>query len=154
MHLLDLLAQEDEELRERFFRKGIDGRLVPNLSDKLVDELVRHPLPANVRQLEALLNEAIEYSENHEGDVLRLPKGGFKDSGATAPAVQPAGRVANGAPGDAAPAGSMGREELVAWLEKEEGNVARVVRRTGLKRTTLYRLMESYGIKRKRESGE
>ncbi len=52
------------------------------------------PLPSNVRQLESLLNEAIEYSESREGNVLRLPKGGFKDNGATAPAVQPAGRGA------------------------------------------------------------
>ena len=50
-HLLVLRAQKDKKLRERFFRKGIDGRLEPNLSDKLVDELVRHPLPTNVRQL-------------------------------------------------------------------------------------------------------
>jgi len=63
--------------------------------------------------------------------------------------VQPAGREANGAQADAPP-GSLGREELVAWLEKEEGNVARVARRTGLKRATLYRLMERYGIKRER----
>ena len=151
-HLLVLRAQGDAELQKRFFRRGIDGRLEPRVSDTLVDELVRHPLPTNVRQLELLLNEAIEWSENGEGNELRLPKRGF--NGATAPAVKPAGRGANGVQGDAAPAGSMGREELVAWLEKEEGNVARVARRTGMKRTALYRLMERFGIKRERESGD
>jgi len=148
-HLLVLRAQKDEKFRKRFFRQGIDGRLEPNLSDRLVDELVRHPLPTNVRQLDNLLEEAIEYSKAGEGKELRLPRGGFKANGATAPAVQPAGREANGAQADAPP-GSLGREELVAWLEKEEGNVARVARRTGLKRATLYRLMERYGIKRER----
>ncbi len=153
LHLLGLRAQKDKTLRERFFKKGIDGRLVPNLSDKLVDELVRHPLPQNVRQLDALLNEAITYSKNREGDQLRLPKGGFKDNGAPAPAVQPAGPGANGAQGDAAP-GSLTREELVALLERHGWNVTRAARRAGIERTALYRLMDQYRIKRERESGK
>ena len=79
-HILVLRAQADEAFRKRFFRKGIDGRLEPNVSDRLVDELVRHLLPTNVRQLEILLNEAIEFSEAREGNELRLPKGGFEAS--------------------------------------------------------------------------
>jgi transcriptional regulator of acetoin/glycerol metabolism len=47
------------------------------------------------------------------------------------------------------PRGPPGREELVALLEQEEWNVARVARRTGMERTALYRLMERYGIERK-----
>jgi DNA-binding NtrC family response regulator len=149
-HLLLRRAKTDEELLERFFRQGIDGRLEPNLSDRLVDELVRHPLPTNVRQLDNLLEEVIDYSKDGERNELRRPSGGFKDSGATAPAAQPAGRGANGAQGHAAPPDSLGPEELLALLEKEEWNIARVARRAKMERTALYRLMERYGIKRER----
>jgi len=103
-----------------------------------------------VRQLDNLLEEAIEYSKAGEGNQLRLPRRGFKASGATAPSARPAGRDASGVKADAAPRGSLGREELVALLEQEEWNVARVARRAGMERTALRRLMESYGIKRER----
>jgi transcriptional regulator of acetoin/glycerol metabolism len=71
--------------------------------------------------------------------VLRLPKGGFEASAGPSQSDPPPG--------------SLGREELVAWLEQEEGNVARVSRRTGIERTALYRLMERYGIERKGRGG-
>ncbi len=96
---------------------------------------MRHPLPTNVRQLDALLVEVIEACKEGEGNVLRLPKAGFEASAAPSQSDPPPG--------------SLGREELVAWLEQEEGNVARVARRTGIERTALYRLMERYGIERK-----
>jgi DNA-binding NtrC family response regulator len=136
-HLLVLRAQNNEAFKKRFCREGIDGRLEPNLSGRLVDELVRHPLPTNVRQLEALLNEAIEASEAGEGNKVRLPSGGFKTSGAAAPAQSDPHRV------------SLSREDLVAWLEEEEWVVARVARRLGMERTAVYRLMDRYGIERK-----
>jgi DNA-binding NtrC family response regulator len=152
-HLLVLRAQKDEALRKRFFRQGIDGRLEPNLSGRLVDELVRHPWPTNVRQLDAVLVEVIEACKEGEGNVLRLPKGGVvTGAGAAAAVVQPAQRGAGGAKGaqgDGAAAGEPGREELVAWLKEEKGMMARVARRAGMERTALYRLMERYGIERK-----
>jgi len=120
---------------------------------RLVDELVRHPLPTNVRQLDALLVEVIAACNEGEGNVLRLPKGGFVTSaGAAAAVVQPAQRGAGGAKGaqgGAAAAGEPGREELVKWLEEEKGMMARVARRAGMERTAVYRLMERYGIDRK-----
>jgi two-component system nitrogen regulation response regulator GlnG/two-component system response regulator HydG len=157
-HLLALRAQKNEAFKKRFCREGKGGRIEPNLSGRLVDELVRHPLPTNVRQLEALLNEAVEASEAGEGNKVRLPSGGFKAGGAKAMAVQPGQRGAGGAKGaqgDAAAAGMPTREELVALLEQERGRVSDVARRLGMERTALYRLMERYGIKKGgRESGE
>jgi two-component system response regulator AtoC len=145
-HLLVLRALKDEAFKKRFFREGKGGRLEPRISGRLVDELVRHPLPTNVRQLDALLVEAIEYSEAGEGNELRVPSGGFKANGATAPAQRGA-RGAKGAQGDAAAEGEPGRETLVAWLKQEGGNVTRVAQRAGVQRRALYRLMERYGIK-------
>jgi len=52
-HLLVLRALKDEAFKERFFREGKGGRLEPRISGRLVNELVRHPLPTNVRQLDA-----------------------------------------------------------------------------------------------------
>jgi hypothetical protein len=41
--------------RARFLRVGATGAMEPRISGRLVDYLVRHPLPTNVRELEALL---------------------------------------------------------------------------------------------------
>ena len=68
---------------ERFCREGIDGRLEVKLGDRLIDELVRHPLPLNARELNALLLQAVDASE---GDELRLPAGAAKTSVPPAPA--------------------------------------------------------------------
>ncbi len=136
-HFLVLRAQKNEAFKKRFCREGIEGRIEPRLSGRLVDELVRHPLPTNARQLDALLNEAIDASVAGEGNKVRLPSGGFKAGGATAAAQKDA------------PRGSLSREELVAFLEQEEWVVARVARRVGMERTAVYRLMERYGIERK-----
>jgi two-component system nitrogen regulation response regulator GlnG/two-component system response regulator HydG len=145
-HLLALRAQKDAAFKKRFCREGIGGRIEPRLSGRLVDELVRHPLPTNVRQLKTLLNEAIEASEGGDGDKVRLPSGGFTTSEGTV-AAQHGARGAKGAQGDAAAAGEPGRETLVAWLKQEGGNVTRVAQRAGVQRRALYRLMERYGIK-------
>ena len=49
---------------------------------------------------------------------------------------------------DSARTGAPSREDIVACLAREEGNVARVARVLGLERTALYRLMKGYGIDR------
>jgi DNA-binding NtrC family response regulator len=145
-HFLLRHAEKSPEVRERLCRKGADGRLEPNMSGRLIDELVRHPLPLNARELHALLLQAIETTQ---GDELRLPAGASGTAPSTAPPAPP--RAAKEAQ-SSAPPGVPSREDLVACMEREEGNVARVARRLGMERTALYRLLAKYGIER--ESGD
>lgn len=150
-HLMVLFAQGDEEpnkeFRKRFCRETVDGRPEPRFSGRLIDELLHHPLPDNVRGLERLLHEAITYSSAGEGDELRPPKGGFKVDAAKVRAT-PQGR-------SAAPRGKPGQEELLALLKQERWNVTRVAEILGMQRSALHRLMKSYGLEREgRGSGE
>ncbi len=150
-HLMVLFAQGDEEpnkeFRKRFCRETVDGRPEPRFSGRLIDELLHHPLPDNVRGLERLLHEAITYSSAGEGDELRPPKGGFKVDAAKVRAA-PRGR-------SAAPRGKPGQEELLALLKQERWNVTRVAEIVGMQRSALHRLMKSYGLEREgRESRE
>jgi DNA-binding NtrC family response regulator len=134
-------TQQAPELCARLFRNGIDGCLEPNVSGRLIDALVRDPLPTNARGLHTLLLEAVETSP---GDELRLP---------AAPATSnapPAPRAAGDASGSAPP-GVPSRADILAFMEREDGNVARVARRLRMERTKLYRLMKSYGIDPKSE---
>jgi DNA-binding NtrC family response regulator len=132
-----LHAPELHEFRERC-DKAIDGPLEPKVSGRLIDELVRHPLTTNARELLGLLVKAVETSK---GDELRLP------TGAATTTVPPAPRAAKDGQ-SSAPPGAPSRADILGWLDREEGKVARVARRLGMERTALYRLMKSYGIDR------
>jgi len=67
-HFLLRYFGQAPELRERFCRNGPGGRLEPNISARLIDELVRRPLPLNARELHALLIRAIDTSGVATGD--------------------------------------------------------------------------------------
>jgi DNA-binding NtrC family response regulator len=137
-HLLLERAREYPELADRLLMKTSDGRLEPRISARLVDHLVRHPLPTNVRQLRTILIDAINTSPP---DKLTLSA-----EVTSAPPAAPAPTVpaAEARSGPAAPS----KQELEAHLEREGGNVARVARILDLSRGTLYRLMDDYGIER------
>ena len=137
-HLLLERAAEYPALAERLLRKTSDGRLEPRISARLVDHLVRHPLPTNVRQLRAILIDAINTSP-HDKLTLRAEVTSVPPA-APAPTVA----AAEARSGRAEPS----KQELEAHLEREGGNVARVARMLELSRTTLYRLMADYGIER------
>jgi DNA-binding NtrC family response regulator len=135
-HLLLERAREYPELADRLLMKTSDGRLEPKISARLVDYLVRHPLPTNVRQLRAILIAAINTSPP---DKLTLPAEGTSVPPAAPAATVPAAKARSGPPS---------KQELEALLEREGGNVSRVARILELSRNKLYRLMDDYGIAR------
>ena len=137
-HLLLERAREYPELADRLLMKTADGRLEPKISARLVDHLVRHPLPTNVRQLRAILIDAINTSPH---DKLTL--GAEVTSGPPA-AAAPTLPAADARSGPAVPS----KQDLEAHLQREGWNVARVARMVGLSRGALYRLMDAYGIER------
>jgi DNA-binding NtrC family response regulator len=139
-HLLLARASRLPQVRERFLRQAPDGRLEPKISARLVDHLVRHPLPRNTRELDAILVRSIQTSR---GDELELPpaekRSGMRSLLAS-PSV-PGGPVALGGPPP--------KEEVMACLEGARGNVSRAAKALGVKRITVYRLMKRYGIEMK-----
>ncbi len=99
----------------------------------------RHPLPRNVRKLNALLASTVDAST---GDEVRLPGSGPMFI------LPPDKQETKGAK-----AGKPSKAELVALLQREQGSVARAAERLGLPRTAVHRLMESYGIKKNGKTG-
>ena len=137
-HLLLERARKYPGLADRWLRKTSDGRLEPRISAHLVDHLIRHPLPTNVRQLRTILIDAIDRST---ADKLTLPA-----EVASAPPAAPAPTLPAAArSGPAVPS----KEELEAHLQRAGWNVAKVARMLGLRRGALYRLMKAYGIVRR-----
>ena len=141
-HLLLERARLYPALGERLLRKTPDGRAEPRLSARLVDHLIRQPLPTNVRELRAILIRAINSSPD---DKLTLPP----EPPTSPPLAQPPSVQEVGArPGAGAGAGAPSKPDLEALLQREGWNVARAARALDLSRGALYRLMEGYGIER------
>jgi two-component system nitrogen regulation response regulator GlnG/two-component system response regulator HydG len=140
-HLLLERVRKYPELADRLLMKTSDGRLEPKISARLVDYLVRHPLPTNVRQLRTILIEAINTSPS---DKLTLPAE-MMSAPPAAPAQPPPAAEARSRP--AAPS----KQDLEALLHREGWNVARVTKILGFSRSALYRLMDSYGIEREKK---
>jgi DNA-binding NtrC family response regulator len=132
-------ARRDSEEGKRFVQERPDGRLEPRVAARLVDYLVRQELPTNVRELHEFLARAIRASR---GDRIELPDG---IGSSTRP--PPAARVEGPASGARA-TGLPGKERVSAVLERERWNVARAARVLGIGRSTIYELMQSYGIER------
>jgi transcriptional regulator with AAA-type ATPase domain len=89
-HLMLQRAQRDPEIAERFVRTGASGRPEPRISGTLVDYLVRHPLPRNVRELETLLSKAIDASP---GDEVKMA---FAEGTPTPPSLTSEGATRTG----------------------------------------------------------
>ena len=142
-HLLLERAGKYPALADRLLVKTSNGRLEPRISAWLVDHLVRHPLPTNVRQLRTILIDAIHQSPP---DKLTLPA---ELASAPPAAPAPAPPAADAPSERAAPS----KQDVEAHLQREGWNVARVARILNLSRGALYRLMEAYGIERTGRGG-
>jgi DNA-binding NtrC family response regulator len=158
-HLVLERAKKFPRLVNRFIREGARGRLDVRISLRLVDYLVRHPLPGNARELLAILVKAIDESP---GSELRMPT---LDPSPTPPpatpveerAASPAAPAKSTLPPPAAaveeapqgyvPPGSPSKATVMECLKREAGVLARAARALGLERNALYRLMRAYGIK-------
>lgn len=129
-YLLGRIHARSPELVGRFRRA--DGSFA--LSAALVIELLRAPLDGNVRELDALLWEALAQSR---GETLRPPT--------RAPAAPPAEAPRAPAPPTAPVEPSA--DELRAAIEAQRGNVVRAAAALGLpSRYALYRLLKKHGI--------
>jgi len=150
-------------LAEHFLRKYAqrNPRAATALSDEAVQRLEAYAWPGNVRELENVIERAAILSRS---DVIQPEHLAFSSPSYTAPA--PAGRapqrsdpalvVAASAPAEASrpPAPidldsqleDIERRELIAALQRCNGNKAEVARSLGMQRTTLYYRLKKLGI--------
>jgi transcriptional regulator of acetoin/glycerol metabolism len=113
----------------------------PRISGRLVDYLVRQPLPLNVRELNALLVKALDASPD---DEVKLPSS-MPSFTTSPPPEEPEGE---GETQDRGDDGRPSKEKILAHLAREGGKVSRAAKSLGLHRNVVYRLMREYGIKR------
>jgi len=130
-HLALKRAREEPERMRPFLYQSPSGRTELNMSGRVVDSLMRHPLTGNVRELEIVLDGLVSRST---GNQLRLPSA---DGSGSLPPEGPA-RV-SGKPSEA---------EVRAALKRADDNVRKAAAALGMKSTSLYRLIKEYGIER------
>jgi len=118
-------------LLERFF--AVEGRPAPEVTPGARERLLRHGWPGNVRELRNLTRRWLALGEERvtERDLGALEaRGGLADggdlTGKTLPEVE--------------------RSMVQAALASTNGNKTRAARKLGIPRSTLYGLIERYGL--------
>lgn len=131
--------KEDIYMLSRAFI-GRNKRPEVSLSDEAMIALLCYDFPRNVRELERIITTALLQCNNKELGVEQL----------SADVIE-AYREADATP--QRPSGAMietGKPELVALLKANGGSVAEAAKVLGKSRTAVYRMMDRWGIPRRR----
>lgn len=150
-HLLRRAAEKNPEATRRFGHASGDGTRELRVKARLIEYLLRYPYRTNIRELDALLWQAMSASA---GDSLDWPDNAPKlpSSSKEETAVQPAvemdtqvsDRHDSAIPSDE---NEPAKAQIQASLKEHGGNIVRTARALGLSsRYVLYRLMRKYGI--------
>ncbi len=150
--------REDIGLLASYFLDRIARREGRNLrfSPAAAAMLERHDFPGNVRELENAIEHAVAVSE---GDIVRpddlpaairaprlLPQArpDAGPGGPPAPALEPAATAAR----DGWSIAEVEKEHIQRVLERHRGNATTAARQLGISRTTLWRKLRLYGLRR------
>jgi DNA-binding NtrC family response regulator len=124
-----------EHFIQRFNTKR--GKEIVGVSPAVMEILMRHDFPGNVRELENIIEYAFVLCHNRVIDVNHLPED-----------LQPG-------PGRGVPPGRGFTESRLKWAEAEtiraalqdaSGRIGQAAQALGVSRTTLWRKMKRYGI--------
>ncbi|AUX44457.1 uncharacterized protein SOCE26_059210 [Sorangium cellulosum] len=154
-HLLARAVEKSPEAMRRFL--PTDGAAEPRVKASLLSHLLARRYATNIRELTALLWQAMSASEGDaiewRGDAIEgrggraaRSEGGAAPAPPSAPEVNAEDRTP---PAEPSPleAPEPSAEEVRASLERHRGNVTRAAQALGLSsRYVLYRLMKRYGI--------
>lgn len=102
------------------------------ISDDLIDKLMRHPFPGNVRELQYALERAVIMADTQE---LKAEDLVFSPLETAAPVTGLSTNLED-----------VEKETILKVLEKNHGNVSRSARELGITRTALYRRLNKYGL--------
>lgn len=130
---------------------GVDRRLRAHPS--FIEACLLNPWLGNIRELRSAVREAADRTLTEEKVDVRgehLPRLGLPlgTPAGVAGMAGARGLVTTPESGTPAPRRPLTREEIEAALELNHGNVARTARALALHRTQLYRLMDSFGLRR------
>jgi PAS domain S-box-containing protein len=120
---------------QRFNAK--QGKRVQGVSPAVMEILMRHPLPGNVRELENIIEYAFVLCHNGIIDLRHLPDD-LQHRSVAAAAREPAA-----GPG---PLGASEAETIRASLARHAGHRGRTAHELRISRTTLWRKMRRHGI--------
>jgi DNA-binding NtrC family response regulator len=144
IHVLRRMAAKDQEIAARFFPNG-DPRSIPRLSISLVSALVKHEYATHVRELEALLLEAMAETRGDtiepSARLLEPPQEKKSETGEKAlPGVDPL---------------TIPPEVIQESLDRHGGRQEPVWRELGLSsRHVLTRLVRRYDLQVKGRGGK
>ena len=131
-HLLRKALSEDETLARRFMTEAGE----PRVRVELLDALLRHPLPLQVRQLDTILWQCLASSAGDEVELaasLDLSEAEPEGSAPEAAGIDPA---------------SLEPSDIQACLDKHQGVQEKVWRELGLQnRYVLRRLIKKHGLR-------
>lgn len=124
------------------------GKEITGVTPEVMEVLMRHDFPGNVRELENILEHAFVLCRGGLIGLEHLPAevrsgGGAGPAGVAASAEVPS--AAGGASGSASLA-ELERRAIESALRKHGGNRAAAARELGIHRTTLWRKMRRYGL--------
>jgi hypothetical protein len=133
-HLLLAAAKRGPEVAGRFVGKEPRGRPLARLAASFIEHLLRDPLEANVRGVEAMLWQGMSEAT---GDVIEVPR---------TPAGPSAPRAHTSSPPDRKAEPTV--HQIRAALDAAGGSVGKAASALGLSsRFVLYRLMGKHGIR-------
>ena len=121
-------------LAEFFLKKYSDQYHKPgiNLSDRVMEQLMSHPWPGNIRELEHAIEKAVILSETGRiTDINLYPGAGNQNNHGVAVTLN-----------------LEEHEKMVIRqaLREVQGNISSAARSLGINRSTLYQKMKKYGI--------
>lgn len=151
-HRLNVVMIEIPPLRERkedipalveFFlaKHAIPGSPTPALSGGAMTEIVDHPWPGNIRELENAIERAINLADGDEltsSDIIPPPSG--LDEPGSDPAVSPE-------PPAPRALEDLERDAIERAITASKGNRRIAARLVGISEATLYRKLRQYGMR-------
>jgi len=116
------------------------GKRIERIAPDALEYLVQHEWPGNVRELENVIHRSLLVAAGPELIISDLPRG--LGGGVATPSVAPDGGVVS--------LEEMEKHTIRAALEEYGGNLSDAARHLGIGRSTLYRKLEQYGLRPKK----
>ncbi len=120
------------------------GKKVTRVEPKAMECLVRYGWPGNVRELENVIHRSLLASAGLVLDQVDLPTGFTPGARADEPPAAPA-------VGDVVNLSELEKNAIRAALDRFGDNLSDAARQLGIGRSTLYRKIEQYGLRDKKD---
>jgi transcriptional regulator of acetoin/glycerol metabolism len=121
---------DKRELILQMWRECREPQQIAGFSEVVLEAMLAHPWPGNLRQLRGVVQVALAMADNDLVELEHLPEDFFEDL--ALPACVPVPNLAK-------------VTDLGELLESADGNISRLARRLGVSRNTLYKRLRAQG---------